>query len=180
MISTAINRWRHSLGFGIHSPYGYQFVTRVIHPGKYRWYGYDDIETVLPSEGRNKTRREARMLLRLTDMLRPSAVFIPKSGNPAFCTAIKAAGSRIRIEHHSAGILQCDLICTNGDFIAVAPLCKVIASPGKCVAMTNVPPGWKKTLFNALPEGLMFEGKRNIIIIHHPGMQKLRYTMPIG
>ena len=33
-------RWRHSHGFGVHSPYAYHIVTGVIRPGDYGYYGY--------------------------------------------------------------------------------------------------------------------------------------------
>lgn len=36
-------RWRHSMGFGVHSPFAYKFVTDVLRPGDYGYYAYGKI-----------------------------------------------------------------------------------------------------------------------------------------
>ena len=46
-------RWRHSKGFGVHSPFAYNLVTTVVRPGIYGYYGYDDIESAIYEETDN-------------------------------------------------------------------------------------------------------------------------------
>lgn len=39
-------RWRHGRGFGIHSPFAYDFVTRTLRE-RLPYYGYDDIDAAV-------------------------------------------------------------------------------------------------------------------------------------
>lgn len=59
-------RLRHSHGYGIHSPFAYRLVTMAIHPGRYGYYGYAEIERTPEREGHpgRRDRRVARLLLR--------------------------------------------------------------------------------------------------------------------
>lgn len=40
-------RWRHSKGFGVHSPYAYRFVTDVLCPGPCGYYSYWEVDRQL-------------------------------------------------------------------------------------------------------------------------------------
>lgn len=40
-------RWRHSKGYGVHSPFAYRFVTDVLRPGPYGYYAYNEIDEQL-------------------------------------------------------------------------------------------------------------------------------------
>ena len=110
-------RWRHTRGYGVHSPFAFRLVTNVVHPGDYSWYGYADIDRTFPDTVDRKVRREARMLLRLVAELRPRAVFLPSGAHPSFHAAIHAADSAIRILRKPKQAAEADMICTHGDFI---------------------------------------------------------------
>lgn len=178
-LTGAFQRWRHSHGYGVHSPYGYALVTRVVRPGNCAWYGYEAIDGTLRDHHDRKAVNEAKLLLRLLAMTRPLSVFIPKGSHPAFYTAVRSAGKRIVLEREPSKAPACLMIGTHDDFIPLEVLTEAILVPERCIAILNTPPGWADAIFNAMPEGVMFEGKRNTLIIHHPGMQKLRYPMKI-
>lgn len=172
-------RWRHTRGYGVHSPYAFHLVTNVVHPGDYSWYGYADIDRTFPGTVDRKVRREARMLLRLVAELRPAAVFLPMGAHPSFHAAIHAADSGIRILRKPKQAAEADMICTHGNFIPLEVILDHISRQGRSVAIIDVPDGWADRIFEALGEGVMVRGCRNLFAVSREGMQKLQYTMRI-
>lgn len=179
-IFDAYRRLRHSYGFGVHSPFAYSIVQRVLNPGRnYRWYGYDDIELAAPLEHPARIRRQARLLLRLAATCHIHSAYIPAETPPAFYTALKAANSNMHISHKSGDIEKCELVCCDGSGSDIEHLCKLAHHPHKILAIRNAPSGWADMLFDNLEEGVMLHGKSNIIIICRRNMQKLAYTVNI-
>lgn len=178
--STAFQRWRHTRGYGVHSPFGYQLVTRVIRPGHVAYYGYADIDHALSGPHIGRLRREARMLLRLAAMLNPESIFLQNGAHPAYQAAVRALGTRTRIIRTSKQAATCDMICSLGDFIPLDTLKQALSAPGHCVAIRDVPDGWADRLFEALPQGVMFSGPHNVLVINRDGMQKMNYPVSIG
>lgn len=175
-----INRWRHTRGYGVHSPFGYELVTRAVRPVGCAWYGYSDIERTLGEDFNHSVRDQARMLLRLTSMLNPGSVFLQQGCHPAYYTALKAADSRIRIIRLPRRAVECEMICTDADYLPLETLLDFISRPSHWIIVRNIPSGWSDALFDSLPEGLMFDGPKNTFVINRPGMQKIRYSMDIG
>lgn len=178
--STAFQRWRHTRGYGVHSPFGYQLVTRAIRPGHVAYYGYADIDNALSGPHIGRLRREARMLLRLAAMLNPASIFMQNGAHPAYQAAVRALGTRTRIIRTPKQAASCDMICSLGDFIPLDMLKQALSAPGHCVAVRDIPDGWADQLFEALPQGIMFSGPNNILVINRDGMQKINYPVSIG
>ncbi len=89
-----LNRWRHSRGFGVHSPYAYRLVCDVVRPNpRYGYYGYHDIErAVLESNvgaaAESRFIRRACLLLRCVATLRPDSVWLPPTSAPCMTVAV--------------------------------------------------------------------------------------------
>ena len=175
-----INRWRHARGYGVHSPFGYELVTRAVHPGDYGWYGYSAIEGAMGHDPDFSVRRQARMLLRLAAFLQPKSAFLPQGSHPAYHAALSAADSRMKIKRVSKLASECEMISSNADFIPKEVLIGNLRQPNHWIVVRDIPKGWADDIYNSLEEGLMFEGPRNLFVINRPGMQKVRHTMPIG
>jgi hypothetical protein len=170
-------RLRHTYGFGVHSPFAYDLVERVIRPGRYSYYGYQDIDDTFTEKLLPKVRREARTLLRLAAYMRPESAFIPTGIHAAYHAAVHAADSHIKVERRPHHAEESDMICTNCDFIPLEALCRAISRDNVVIAFKEYPKGWERELFASLREGVMLLGTKNLIIISHAGMQKLTYTM---
>ena len=79
-IAESYKRWRHTRGYGVHSPYAYSVVKEVVRPGRrYAYYGYDDIDNAIDSNAVRHARRMATTLLRLAAFLRTDTAFKPVS-----------------------------------------------------------------------------------------------------
>lgn len=174
-------RWRNSHGFGVHSPFGFQLVERVIKRQRgYAYYAEEDIDRCcLLKHSRGNLAKDAKMLLRLACMLKFESAFLRPDAHPAFHAALKGANTRIRIVDNPSNSLSCDMIASRRDTMSLDSLSSFISMEGKTILLKDFPEGWCEKLFDAMPEGIMIRGKRNVILISRPGMQKVSYLMYI-
>ncbi len=77
-------RWRRSQGFGVHSPFAYHFITRVLREKNTEYYAYAEIAAFCPKArragfneifaGKDMSTPEAHMLFRVLCHFNPSEV----------------------------------------------------------------------------------------------------------
>lgn len=106
-----IRRWRHTHGYGVHSPLAYRIVKDCIRPdSKYGFYSdaYLDFEYHEDRKG----LKNSRMIIRLVNLLRPSRIWYP-NGDKRLCTALKMSFPKL----HVATQKDCP---KNVDFIIVS------------------------------------------------------------
>lgn len=175
----AYKRWRHTHGFGVHSPFAFDLVTTVVRPGScYAHYGYEDIDNSIVRTSLPDSRRHARMLLRLAAFLDVRSAFLPKDAySPPFRAALRAANSGMWLTSAMAEIHKCQLVCTTADFVPLHTLCEFLKHSGAIISIRALPEDWCRTLFDALPEGLMLYSKDAAIMVNRPGMQKISYSI---
>lgn len=80
---TALGRYRRSRGFGVHSPFAYYFIVRVLRE-KYGYYAYRGIDRVARMSGGMK-RSEARCLFRVANYFAPRVMLV--AGGDDSCAA---------------------------------------------------------------------------------------------
>lgn len=179
-IAEAYRRLRHTYGFGIHSPFAYTLVKGAVHPSRrYSWYGYEVIGEGLQRSLTTREIRESRMLLRIASELRINSAFLPQHTFRAYVDALKAANGAMHISNRLSDAQNCTLICSEGEYIPLDNLLRLIKMDSKILALRNIPPLWREKIFEALPHGLMLYGKRNALIINRPEMQKVAYSIYI-
>lgn len=178
-LAEAYKRWRHTHGFGVHSPFAFDLVTTVVRPGShYAHYGYEDIDNCIVRTSLPGSRRHARMLLRLAAFLDVRSAFLPKDAySPPFRAALRAANSKMRLTSALAEMHKCQLVCSTGDYVPLHALCGFLTNPGSIVSLRAMHEGWSQALFDALPEGLMLYSKDAAIVVNRPGMQKVSYSI---
>lgn len=180
-IAAALRRWRNSRGFGVHSPFGFMLVENVFKKQRgYAYYAYNDIFRDCRHDGSSRDiEHGAKTLMRLACILMPSSAFLPPKTPKAFRTALANANPHIRFATRAAKAAECDMIASRSTMISADALQKFLSQPGKTLLLRDIPEGWRDKLFDAMDEGLMFEGKHNIIIMSRPQMQKVRYLINI-
>lgn len=70
-----IKRWRHTLGYGVHSPLAYKIVKECIHPD--RVYGYYADSLIRSDSDSAEMRVQLRLIVRLINTLHLHNVWIP-------------------------------------------------------------------------------------------------------
>lgn len=91
-------RWRHSRGFGVHSPWAYSLVSEVLRSNdSYGYYAWPSIDRTF-----GRQSRLARMVYALIVHLQPSAVTV--AGDPLW---------------HALAVTACDAPGPNGPMLLV-------------------------------------------------------------
>lgn len=181
-LSDAYKSWRHTRGYGVHSPFAYMLVKEAIRPSRrYAWYAYDDIELLLPA-GASRLRREARMFFRLLATLRPATICFHGNIHAAFRCAALCANRRMGISIYRGGNQQlpdADVLASAGESIPGDILCRFISSPSKILLVKEATEELRLRILDAMPSGVMFYGRRNLICVSRPEMQKVTYSVRI-
>ena len=90
-------RWRHSRGFGIHSPFAYRFITEVLcQPLAYYAYAHTGKD------------RNLRLIVRLLAFFRPERIMIASDDAGRYADIVKKIAPRARIVDRDADFLIAD------------------------------------------------------------------------
>lgn len=111
-IKNWIRRWRHTRGYGVHSPLAFRIVKECIRPdGRYGFYcdPYLDFEY----HGDRRGLRRARLIIRLLHLLRPACVWMP-AADKRILTAIKMIMPAMRVATHREFPKDTDFIIASG------------------------------------------------------------------
>ena len=90
-----IRRWRHTRGYGVHSPLAFRIVKECIRPDR-RYGFYCDPYLDFEYHEDRRGLRHARMIIRLLNLLRPTHVWMPDA-DKRIVTAIRMIMPRLRI-----------------------------------------------------------------------------------
>ena len=178
----AYKRWRHSRGFGVHSPFAYDLVRMAIRPGRgYGYYGYNLIEReALRLSAASATRRDrcdARLLLGILAQLCIRRLILPK-GLPLMEAAAKGAGAKtltsFPVRFKEGDFLLARRDCTEAGgkegvrnaIISGTPV--MILEPDRSVAEAGI---------SAMTDGLVMTGTRILLLIPRKDMVLTTYSM---
>lgn len=68
-----LRRIRHRCGYGVHSPFAFQFITEVLYTNL-PYYVYDELDKELPMSDMFRVRKILHMLLRLSNWRQPNVI----------------------------------------------------------------------------------------------------------
>lgn len=173
-------RWRHSKGFGVHSPYAYRFVTDVLRPGPYRYYSYWEIEERLRGKERDDTdlMKLIRFTIRLAIFLKAKRIIFHQ-GSARFA---EVAAQCLRIpfiplkKSESFVFGKGDLLIMEGETENPESLKKAIAA-GTAVFAVNPRREIRAIIDNPIERGLLLRGKHRMILIPRQEMAYVAYDI---
>lgn len=109
-----IRRWRHTRGYGVHSPLAFSIVKECIRPDK-RYGFYCDAYLDSAYNEERKALRNAKMTIRLINLLRPQRIWYP-NGDKRLFTAIKMSFPKIHVATQKECPKNVDFIISNGSW----------------------------------------------------------------
>lgn len=180
-IARGYKRWRHSRGYGVHSPFAYNLVDQVIRANrKYSYYGYEDIEDCLkkvPAQERKRLRHDARLVYRLMVFLKTYGLFISEDKYDIYTTI----ANRHVIAYGVIGKLE-DPFFHPGDLYLIInnkyyPTAVDEALRRGAAVIAFDPTYCTRLNMLGLKKGLILEGKRVMISIPNPDMERTFYDM---
>ncbi|MDE5996928.1 MAG: hypothetical protein K2G77_01825 [Muribaculaceae bacterium] len=109
-----IRRWRHTRGYGVHSPLAYRIVKDCIRPDR-RYGFYSDAYLDFEYHEDLRGLKNAKITLRLINLLRPKRIWIA-GGDKRLYTALKMAFQKIQFSTQKECPKNVDfIICHSGD-----------------------------------------------------------------
>lgn len=172
-------RWRHGRGFGVHSPFAYEMVKRVLHPDrKYSYYFEESVD----GPGCRLRSRVLR-LGRLAIFAGAERACVSGDGREAVENVLKLAVPGISFARNADDIKGCGLVVTRGVSMGLDEMSAYLESGVgekghvKALWAGKLPAGWAGSLAGALKEGIVFEDRDAILLISRPQTMKVRYTV---
>lgn len=162
-ITSRVQCWRTAHGFGVHSPFAYHFITRVLREDL-PYYDFDKIKAMeVPI-----VKRHARLLYRLTDFFRPQTVWVGGGFAKVAGMIIGMANSSVRFVDNPAEADMAVYVISNDMNII----------PGKVatVALGANPEQWEKFTEKLLCGMTFANGKAGVAVIRH-GLPRQDYKL---
>lgn len=177
MIADAYKRWRHTRGYGVHSPFAFSIVTEVVqNPKGYEYYGYKEIET--QAKTNRKERKFAKMLHRLCSRCDIGSVFVEKGLDTHVITsALKNSNSQLAFTTDTELIDNARLVICYGNENNYQEISRLLERPGRIIVIIGAEQNEIDSLFDGMDEGLLLYSPQKAIIFNRPGMQKVRYSI---
>lgn len=183
-------RWRHSRGYGVHSPFAYRFVTDVLQPGNYGYYAYHiaDNMAASPKYDAWRYRKEIYFLIRLFIFLGVGRVMVSGLKSAALEIAAKSVGIpcvTTKLNLHPKDLLVVTSQCRGDEnpYSSKRGIGDQIDCIGKAIK-ANVPifsfsPDDKTREIMEKPQecGVLFNSPKRILLIPRPQMEYVSYTL---
>lgn len=173
-------RWRHSKGFGVHSPYAFRLINDVLKPGPYGYYAYHKAERLAMKGGLDSGMafKELKFIIRLAVFLNSTSINICGHSSKAAEYAARSLNLPYRTIHGKIPeeLKSGDLVIIEGDGINENDLKELI---GKGVSVLAYSPteNIRAILTAPLEKGLLFIGKTKLLLIPRQEMSYLSYLM---
>lgn len=189
---TSLNRYRRSRGFGVHSPFAYYFIKRVIkeHCG---YYSYPVINRA--ADRADMSRSEARLLFRVANYFNQPVMMVAAE-NAAAMTALQSVASAATVCHVGSvddGMRCMSAIGDNRPFLYVDPssllgddelkslVTDIIARQGIVVIGRMKRCNRSRRLFNdveaAMKRGMTFSNGTTAVVISDDKLPRQRFSL---
>lgn len=168
----AYRRLRHTYGYGVHSPFAYMFVTEILRTSC-EYYAEADIRDSF-RHADTAQMLDALLLHRMAARLRFRKAYIdPRAGKPV-AEAVRAADSRIHIEHRPRHAQGCDLMYVTHP----APAADIpLPCEGGALLLRGASHDTMRRLCAMMTRGLALYSPAALLLIDRPGMTFTSYTV---
>ncbi len=117
-----INRWRHTLGYGVHSPLAYRIVRECTHPD--REYGYYADSIIRSDSDSMEMRVQLRLIVRLINTLHLHEAWLPECPKRAKRILLQAYPTvRFHFGPKWAGTADFIVVFTSVDAQIISSIC---------------------------------------------------------
>lgn len=154
-------RWRHGRGFGIHSPFAYDFITRTLRE-RLPYYAYSKLDVLAAEKWQGASgQRRLRLIFRIAVRFNPATAAIIGERNAALQkVALKSVRHDIGLK---SSVADAELIIVNDD----SPLPVVVRERAVWI-FPDTAHGGRSTceaLWGATTSGMRFDNARGFTII---------------
>lgn len=175
-ISAGYRRWRHSKGFGVHSPFAYRFVRDVVS-AKGCYYASARLSRLIDSLPR-AARREYSMLFRMVARLAPHHIVLSESADRRLTESLRLADTRLTVAtcgSKTRGSLRTMTILTSSELRQDMPANLLDSGNMLVIRNLRVCPAVLAEAMNQVRGGWIFADK-DIAVIISDDAERLNYT----
>ncbi len=173
-LSDYITRWRHTLGYGVHSPLAYRIVKECLYPdSRYGFYSDAYIDYEFRND-RDKCKN-ARKLIRLINLLHPKRLWVPNC-DKQIRTAISMSFPKLYVSTLKDCPKGCDMIVDYNDN-ELGKLWNRFDGMEECnlIAFSSRKKADISNLGN--PPTLIMEGRNFLLLLRRKGMSQTSYLI---
>lgn len=173
-------RWRHSKGFGVHSPYAFRFISDVINPGEYGYYQYSALEALLVKNNLYSPQnfKNMALLMRTIYFLKTKRIIaLPSISGNAKILADSSKTSYLSLkDNHSVKFREGDLLMISGSLENEKIIEEAIISN---IPVLSIQPdiNVRKILEKQWLTGVLFNWKNKLLYIPRQDMAYVSYTL---
>lgn len=167
-------RWRHGRGFGIHSPFAYDFITRTLRE-RLPYYAYDRFEALAASQRLGVLElKRLRLIFRIAVRFNPASAIIIGDRNASLQkVALKSVRRNVNFAPEPS---DADLIIINDDSADIKSMrdkLVYIFPDTNCGGLSTCERIWSETT-----RGMRFDNSRGFtIIVHSPTLPRQRFDV---
>lgn len=173
----SINKWRHTRGYGVHSPLAFRLVKECIYPDeRYAYYADSRIDYVFSQYG--KTRIHLRLLVRLINMLRLKNITLVGAGAD-IRKIISEAYPKLQIYTNPRTSKPSDFIVVFDHSSAAENWSKLKADSdvGMLLCREEIADNISSVCFGDNPPSLTLTGGNFTLFLRREGMQPVSYAL---
>ncbi len=179
-----LRRFRHRCGYGIHSPFAFNFVTGVVfEAGEY--YAYAQLESHIPANSATALRRkDLRLLFRLANCQRPAEALLLNVAADSPLFPWLRAGSRHTQWHIFGEAMppEVNMVVADGNWPSVTGLLTDRLAEGGMLVVVNL---WKSREHSAAWKRILAHPKSTVafdlrdfgIVFYRPDLNRQHYKI---
>lgn len=167
-ITRWFSRFRHSRGFGVHSPFAFSFITQTLRDKSSNYYLYP----ALDYNGGDNTDT-LKLLLRVLCRLHPASVrVIPRAGNDVITDIVKEVDSTTSINQAESPelIITNDIPDKDRDLLV-----KCLACGGSVFFFNNEETAWD--IVETMTHGMTFSNGRILIAVGRRDLPRQHFEL---
>lgn len=179
-MANLFTKWRNSHGFGVHSPFAFQIVKRVINPGSaYRYYAEEGIMG-FPNVN-HEEKRHAVKVHRLANMCNFKNAYFAFPLPEIIKVSLKASGCKIHIcPQRQQTFPTKSLLIFNEESFRPEVSQKILQTPGNAIIIyTSSQRLYSEKIRDILNSGIIIEGNKSLLVLSRVQTQPVTYKMDL-
>lgn len=167
-------RWRHGRGFGIHSPFAYDFITTTLRE-RLPYYAYSKLDALAAEKQQGASvQRRLRLIFRIAVRFNPTTAAIIGVRNASLQkVALKELRRDINLK---SSLDKADLVIVNEDLspgLVLREGLVYIFPDSRCGGATVC-----ETLWQSMPYGMRFDNSKGFsIIVANPKLPRQQFDV---
>lgn len=173
-LAESYKRLRHTHGYGVHSPFAFEMLEKILPHRGYSYYADDEIDNSARS---HKESRRARMIHRLVARYGLCDVWVSPEVSPCLLQAIRKAGTGLKVRKDAADMLRSQFILDCNESLTPERIVELLRSADRMIMILDCGENVAGTIGREGFPGLMFYSPDCLLMASRKGMRFTSYSV---